>query len=138
MRYEDFKIGYSGTFTRTITEELNKKFADVVLDYNPVHFDDSRMKKTIFGRKITSGLLTASTIAVALVKMFTSNESLVIALKKTITLVAPVYIGDSITATVTVKERFPEKQRLLCYCSVKNQEGKEVLKEDFLVQILHK
>ena len=50
MKYDDFKVGYQGKYTRTITEELNKRFADVIGDYNPVHFDEARMKKSIFGK----------------------------------------------------------------------------------------
>ena len=137
MKYEDFKIGYQGSFTRTITEELNTKFGELVGDYNPVHFDEQRMKKTIFGRRATNGFLTESAIGVALVRMFTSNESLIIALKKDIKLCAPVFIGDTITAIVTVKEMYPEKHRLLCDVSVKKQDGTEVINAEFLVKILN-
>ncbi len=137
MRYDDFKIGYSGKFTKTITEEANKKFGEIVEDFNPVHFDEERMKKSIFGKRVTNGFLTESTIGTALVKMFTSENTIIIALKKEIKLLAPVFIGDTITATVTVKERYPEKERLLCDCSVRKQDGTEVVKADFLVKILN-
>lgn len=137
MRYEDFRIGYKGEFSTTITEEKNRKFGDLVGDNNPVHFDEKRMKKSIFGRTVTNGFLTESTIGSALVRMFTSDESMVIALKKSIKLVAPVFIGDSITATVTVKERHTEKQRLLCDAVVKRQDGTEVVTAEFLVKILN-
>ena len=136
MKYEDFKVGYRGTFTTTITEEKNRRFGELVGDFNPVHFDDEIMKKTIFGKKATNGFLTESTIGSALVKMFTSSETLIIALKKEIKLVAPVFINDTITATVTVRERFPEKQRLLCDAVVKKQDGTEAVKAEFLIKIL--
>lgn len=136
MRYDDFKIGYSGTFTKTITEEVNKKFGELVEDFNPVHFDEERMKKSIFGRRATNGFLTESTIGTTLVHMFTSDNSIVIALKKEIRLLAPVFIGDTITATVAVAERYPEKQRLLCNCSVKKQDGTTVVEAKFLIKIL--
>lgn len=137
MKYDNFVIGYKGTFTKTITEEVNRKFGELVEDFNPVHFDEKRMEKSIFGKKVTNGFLTESTIGTALVKMFTSNESVVIALKKEIKLLAPVFIGDTITATVTVKEKYSEKQRLLCDCSIKKQDGTEVVKAEFLVKILN-
>lgn len=136
MRYDDFKIGYTGTFTKTITEEVNRKFGELVGDFNPVHFDEERMKKSIFGRRATNGFLTESTIGTALVHMFTSNESIVIALKKEIKLLAPVFIGDTITATVTVAEIYPEKQRLLCDCIIKKQDSTIVVEAKFLVKIL--
>ncbi|MBI3026821.1 MaoC family dehydratase [Candidatus Woesearchaeota archaeon] len=136
MKYNDFKIGFQGTFTKTITEEVNRKFGELVEDFNPVHFDEERMKKSIFGRRATNGFLTESTIGAALVHMFTSDNTIVIALKKEIKLLAPVFIGDTITATVNVKEKYPEKLRLLCDCSVKKQDGTEVVKAEFLVKIL--
>lgn len=136
MKYEDFKVGYKGTFTKKITEEVNRKFGELVEDFNPVHFDEERMKKSIFGRRATNGFLTESTIGTSLVHMFTSKESVVIALKKEIKLLAPVFIGDTITATVTVAERYPEKQRLLCDCVVKKQDGAAVVEAKFLVKIL--
>lgn len=136
MRYDDFKIGYTGTFTKTITEEVNSRFGELVGDFNPVHFDEERMKKSIFGRRATNGFLTESTIGTSLVHMFTSNESIVIALKKEIKLLAPVFIGDTITATVTVAERYPKKQRLLCDCIIKKQDSTIVVEAKFLVKIL--
>lgn len=137
MRYDDFKIGYKGTFTTTITEEKNKQFGDLVGDHNPVHFDEERMRKSIFGKRATNGFLTETTIGSAMVKMFTSDESIVIALKKEIKLVAPVFIGDTITATVTVAERIPEKERLLCDCIVEKQDGTKVVDARFLIKILN-
>ena len=136
MKYDDFKVGYTGTFTKTITEEVNRKFGELVEDFNPVHFDEGRMKKSIFGRRATNGFLTESTIGTALVHMFTSDKSIVIALKKEIKLLAPVFIGDTITAIVTVAERYPEKQRLLCNCSVKKQDETSVVEAKFLIKIL--
>jgi len=137
MKYDNFKVGYKGEFSMTITEEKNKQFGDLVGDHNPVHFDEERMKRSIFGRRATNGFLTESTIGSALVKMFTSDKSIVIALKKEIKLIAPVFIGDTITATVTVKNRYPEKQRLLCDAVVKKQDGTEVVKAEFLIKILN-
>lgn len=136
MKYDDFKVGYTGTFTKTITEEVNRKFGELVEDFNPVHFDEERMKKSIFGRRATNGFLTESTIGTTLVHMFTSDESIIIALKKEIKLLAPVFIGDTITATVVVAERYPEKQRLLCNCTVKKQDGIVAVEAKFLIKIL--
>lgn len=136
MKYDDFQVGYKGTFTRQITEELNKQFGDMIQDHNPVHFDEERMKKSLFGRRATNAFLTESTIAVALVKMFTSDECVVIVLKKEIKLTAPVFIDDTITAEVTVTERYPEKKRLLCGITIKKQDGTEVVQAKFLTKIL--
>ena len=39
---------------------------------------------------------------------------------------APVYLGDTITATATIKELIPEKNRAVLTTEVVNQEGKVV------------
>ena len=137
MKFEDIEIGLEGTFSRTITEGLNREFGELIQDFNPVHFDEERMKKSIFGRKATNGFLTESTIGCALVKMFADSTSVPIALKKEIKLLAPVFIGDTITAKVVVREKIPEKQRLLCDASVKKQDGIEVVKAEFLIKLLY-
>lgn len=136
LKYSDFVEGYSGTFTRKITEDNNKLFGEVVGDFSPVHFDEERMLKSRFGKIIMNGFFTESAIGSALANMFTSNQTLVIALKKTMTLSAPVFIGDTITATVTVTKQIPEKKRLLCDCKVRKQDGTLVVDGEFLVKIL--
>ena len=137
MKYEDIKVGMEGTFSREITEDLNRKFAELVGDFNPVHFDEERMKKSIFGRRATNAFLTESTIGCALVNMFVSDEVVPIALKKEIKLIAPVFIGDTVTATVTVKEKQDEKQRLVLSAIVRKQDGTTVVEAEFLAKILN-
>lgn len=137
MDYDDFKIGYEGTYTTTITEEKNKMFADITGDFNPVHFDEKRMKKTIFGKIATNGFLTETTIGSALVKMFTSDNTLIIALKQENKLLAPVFVNDTITAKVKVVQRFPEKKRLACDCVITKQDGTKVVESKFLIKILN-
>ena len=137
MKFDDFQIGYSGSYTTRMTAEKNQKFGELTGDFNPIHFDEERMKKTIFGKCAINGLFTETAIGAALVKMFTSDETLIIALKQENKLLNPVFIGDTITATVKVTERYPEKQRLLCNCLTKNQDGKIVIDSKFLIKILN-
>ena len=66
MKYEDFKIGYKGEYTTTIIEEKNRLFGEITGDRNPVHFDEERMKKSIFGKIATNGFLTETTIGSAI------------------------------------------------------------------------
>ena len=136
MKYEEIKEGYTGNFTLEITEERNKEFGDLIGDHNPVHFDSERMKKSIFGKRATNGFLTETTIGSAIVKMFADDNNMPIVYKKEIRLLAPVFIGDTITSTVKVKEKKPEKERLGLECEVKKQDGTVVVKANFYAQIL--
>ena len=40
MKFDDFQIGYSGSYTTRMTAEKNQKFGELTGDFNPIHFDD--------------------------------------------------------------------------------------------------
>jgi acyl dehydratase len=48
---------------------------------------------------------------------------------------APVFLGDTITATCTVKEKIEDKGRLVMDCTVTNQDGKEVIVGEALIKV---
>ena len=47
VKWEDYEIGQSASFTKTITEEDVMKFAEVTGDYNPIHVN-TEYAKNIF------------------------------------------------------------------------------------------
>ncbi len=60
LKYDDFQKGMKIISQGiTITETHIVQFAELTEDYNPIHMDDEFSKKTIFGIRISHGLLTA-------------------------------------------------------------------------------
>lgn len=94
------KIGDTATRSKTITDVDIRAFADVSGDHNPIHIDDEFASQTMFGKRIAHGMLSASLISAVLANDLPGHGS--IYLGQTLKFVAPVLIGDEITARVTV------------------------------------
>jgi 3-hydroxybutyryl-CoA dehydratase len=115
---EDLKPGMSESFTKTVTERDIELFGEVSGDVNPVHFDEDFAKGTIFKGRIAHGVLSASYISTVLGMKMPGPGTIFMSL--TTRFKAPVRIGDTVTATCTVREVVADKRRVLfdCVCKV--------------------
>lgn len=123
--FNSIHVGQTFTFRRTFTEGDVALFCGVTGDFNPYHMDETFMQSSWFGRRIIPGLLTSS--------MITHIGGMIgfLATEMHFHYVAPVYIGDTITCTVTFTEK-DETQRLFHAEAVSvNQDGVEVLSSQF-------
>lgn len=93
-------IGDSASRSKTITEVDVQTFAAVSGDENPIHLDEEFAATTRFKKRIVHGMLSASLISAVLANDLPGQGS--IYLGQTLKFVAPVFIGDEITARVTV------------------------------------
>ncbi len=125
MKYSDFKIGMKAELSKTVTDEDIKKFAEVTLDYNPVHMDEEAGKNSIFGKRIAHGMISAGVISGVLGTKLPGEGSIYMA--QDLRFMAPVFIGDTITAICEIEELIPEKSRVILKTTVVNQDGKEVV-----------
>ena len=94
------KIGDTATRSKTITDANIRAFADLTGDHNPIHMDEQFASQSRFGKRIAHGMLSASLISAVLANDLPGHGS--IYLGQTLKFVAPVFIGDEITARVTV------------------------------------
>ncbi|NQV46687.1 MAG: hypothetical protein HQ504_02795 [Rhodospirillaceae bacterium] len=136
MKFDDFVIGYKGSLTRQVTIEYNNQFAEISGDFNPIHFDDTVGKKFGFKSAISNGFVTESRIAGALVETFGSEETVVVALEKNTRFLAPVYMGDVITATVEVVGRLRSMKALKIKAKCFNQNNVQVADTNMVIKIL--
>lgn len=107
---EDLTIGQSATYTRTVTEADIQQFGAVSGDLNPLHFDENYAKTTIFRGRIAHGMLSLSYLSTVLGTQLPGAGS--IFLSATVRFKAPVRIGDTVSATCTVREINSEKGRV--------------------------
>ena len=136
MNYDDFVVGYTGSFTRPVTEHDNTLFAELSGDYNPVHFDDDLARCLGYEGRISNGFVQESRIAAALVETFGSPTTLVVALEKNTRFVRPVYMGDVISATVEVVGRVEAMRALKIKAQCVNQNGDVVVSTRMTIKIL--
>jgi len=126
-----YKIGDSAQLSKTVKDEDVRNFAEVTGDKNPLHLDDAFASKTIFKRRIAHGFLTAGLISAVIGSKLPGNGT--IYLSQTLNFLAPVYIGDEITAKVEVFQVLKGGKRLRLKTQVINQNGTVVVNGEALV-----
>jgi acyl dehydratase len=90
-----------------LTEDHVRLYAQITGDRNPLHFDPAFAAGTRFGRLVVQGGLTTGLLH-ALVAMDLPGPGTVF-LSQNWKFVAPVFIGDTITAEVEVRSLHPSK-----------------------------
>jgi 3-hydroxybutyryl-CoA dehydratase len=83
----------------------------VSTDVNPAHIDEEYAKTTMFGGRIAHGMLSASFISAVLGNQMPGNGCIYVS--QTLKFKAPVRPGDTVKATVTVKEVNVAKNRVI-------------------------
>jgi 3-hydroxybutyryl-CoA dehydratase len=121
---EDLQPGMSASVSKTVTEADIVMFAGVSTDVNPAHLNEEYAKETQFGGRIAHGMLSASFISAVLANKLPGPGTIYMA--QTLKFKAPVRIGDTVTATVTVREVVVEKRRCVLD-SVCTVNGKPVI-----------
>jgi 3-hydroxybutyryl-CoA dehydratase len=121
----ELKVGDSAEISKTITETDINDFARLTGDFNPVHLDQAYAEKTIFKGRIAHGLLSVGLLSNVLGNILPGHGT--IYLSQEVKFLAPVRIGDAITAKVEVMELIPEKNRVKFRTTCINQEGKIVV-----------
>ncbi len=122
---QELKIGDSAQLSRTITEKDIEEFARVTGDTNPLHLDENFAQKTIFKGRIAHGLISMGLFSTILGNILPGYGT--IYLSHEIKFIAPVRIGDTITARVQVLEINVEKNRVKFRTTCINQDGKIVV-----------
>ena len=125
LTMKELEVGQSASHTKTITETDVYLFAGVTGDANPVHINEVYAQGGMFKTRIVHGMLSASLIS-AVLGMYLPGPGSIYA-KQDIKFLAPVYFNDTLTATCTVAEKIPERNRVIIDCKVTNQHGVDVI-----------
>ncbi|HEX8354497.1 MAG TPA: MaoC family dehydratase [Pyrinomonadaceae bacterium] len=124
-------VGDSAEISRTVTDEDVRAFAEVTGDRNPVHLDEEYAKGTRFGRRIAHGMLGASLISAVLANDLPGRGT--VYLSQTLRFTAPVFLGDTVTARVTVKQVREDKPVVTLETVCTNQRGERVVEGEAVV-----
>jgi len=108
-------------YSQTITDSDIKFFAAISGDRNPVHLDEIYAEKSRYRKRIAHGLLTASFFS-AIFGTKIPGEGCVY-VSQNLKFKRPVYIGDTVVASVEVTGLDFGKKRVLfsTECRVKNK-----------------
>lgn len=129
MKHE---IGQKASFSKTISEHDIYGFAGLCGDFNPVHINAIAAKESPFGKRICHGMLAASFISTVL-GMYLPGPG-TIYLRQSLDFQKPVYIGDTLTATVEITVIHKTKPILTLKTIVVNQNGECVIEGEAVVK----
>ncbi|EPT8871751.1 MaoC family dehydratase [Cronobacter dublinensis] len=115
---ENIKIGMTESYSQTITDADVKGFAGLSGDRNPVHMDEHYAQSSRFKRRIAHGMLSTSFFS-ALFGTKLPGEGCVY-VSQNVSFKKPVYVGDTVVATIEVTGVDIDKRRVYfdTYCKV--------------------
>jgi 3-hydroxybutyryl-CoA dehydratase len=128
---DEIRVGDTSEFTKTVSESDIYLYAGITGDTNPAHINEEYAKGTFFKTRVAHGMLSAGFISTVLGNKLPGAGTIYV--KQELTFMAPVHMGDTITARVEVIEIISEKNRvrLRTYCV--NQDGTTILDGEALV-----
>lgn len=131
----DLQVGQSAAWTKMITDEDVTLFASVSGDNNPVHMSEEFAMNTMFQKRIAHGMLCGSLFSTVLGTQLPGEGS--IYLSQSLQFKKPVYLNDTITATVTVIEVIEDRNRVVMDTTAINQRGEIVISGQAVLMPAH-
>jgi len=119
------KVGHWAQLTKQWTEADVREFSRLTGDANPLHIDEQYAMTTPFKRRIVHGMLSGSLIGTVAACTLPGPGS--IYLSQTFKFRCPVFIDDTVTATIQIKDINPKKKFVNFYTKVENQHGVVVI-----------
>lgn len=127
---DELKPGDFAEFSKTVSETDIYLFAGIVGDFNPAHLNEAYAKTTYFKTRIAHGMLAAGFVSSVIGMQLPGPGTIYIS--QELKFLAPVHIGDTVTAHVEVSEIDREKNRVRLRTWCVNQEGVKILEGDGL------
>ncbi|WP_373497819.1 MaoC family dehydratase [Desulfococcus sp.] len=127
----EIQTGDAAEFSKTVSETDIYLYAGITGDFNPAHINAAHAEKTFFKTRIAHGMLTAGFISTILGTLLPGPGT--IYLKQELRFLAPVRIGDTITARAEVTAKMEDKNKLTLKTTCTNQDGTVVLDGEAMV-----
>ena len=127
--YDSLQVGDSFSWTRRVTMDDVRTFADVTGDDNPIHIDEEAGAQSRFGRPVVHGVYVLGLASKVLGRDFPGPGSIAVSISAKF--LRPVPVGEEVTIEVKVAEKIEAhrhvKIRLYAYCGGKMAVGGEAV-----------
>ncbi|WP_336965770.1 bifunctional enoyl-CoA hydratase/phosphate acetyltransferase [Sphingobium aquiterrae] len=123
--FDEIAIGDTACVTRTLAEADIQLFALVSGDISPDRLDAGDAATDMFHRVIAHGMWGGGLISAVLGTELPGPGA--IYLSQSLRFTRPVGLGDTITASVTVREKWADHATILFDCRCVNQHGEDVI-----------
>lgn len=132
-----YAIGDTARFAKTVSEYDVYGFAGIVGDFYGVHLDEEYAKTTRFRTRIAQGSLSVGFLSTVMGYMAQKAPNPgAVSYRYDITFDAPVFIGDTVTAELTLREK--DEDRNVCVFTAKavRQDGTVVASGSTWLKVL--
>ncbi len=132
-----YTIGDTADFAKTVSEFDIYGFAGIVGDFYGVHIDEEYAKTTRFEKRIAQGCLSVGFLSTVMGHMAAKAPSPgAVSYRYDITFDAPVFIGDTVTARLTLREKDEERNVCVFTASVTRHDGTVVASGSTWLKVL--
>ncbi len=130
MAIDEICVSMSASYSQTITDADIKSYAGISGDNNPVHMSEEYAAESRFGKRIAHGFISASFFSALFGTRIPGPGCVYVS--QSLNFKRPVYIGDTVTASVIVTNIDKDKKRVFfnTVCKVKGKiviDGEAVL-----------
>ena len=122
--FDDIAVGDSATLTRTLSRADVKTFAVLSGDVNPTHVDDDYAARFGDGKLVAHSMLSGALLSSVLGNDLPGPGTRY--LRQDLRFMKPVHAGDTVTATVTVREKRADGSTIVFDCRCCDDEGQLV------------
>lgn len=121
MSIDEICVGMSASYSQTITDADIKCFAGISGDNNPVHMNEEYAAESRYGKRIAHGLISASFFSALFGTRIPGPGCVYVS--QSLNFKRPVYIDDTVTASVVVTNVDKGKSRVFfdTVCKVKGK-----------------
>ncbi|MGC9402637.1 MaoC family dehydratase [Vibrio genomosp. F10 str. 9ZC157] len=118
---DELTIGMSASYSQTITDADIKQYAGLSGDRNPVHLDENYAERSRFKKRIAHGMISSGFFSALFGTKLPGEGCVYVA--QSLKFRKPVYINDTVEATVVIKDIDIDKRRVYfdTYCKVGRQ-----------------
>lgn len=129
--------GKAVSFSKTVGESDVYLFAGITGDLSPNHIDETAMAKTRYGRRIAHGALLVGFMSNTSTAMIAELGGAAVSYGyNRVRFIAPVFIGDTITVTYTIREVDLDASKTFADVVVSNSEGTVVAAAEHILFFL--
>jgi acyl dehydratase len=129
--FDELNVGDTTQITRTLRPQDIELFAVLSGDVNPAHVDEEFARSDPFHKVIAHGMWGGALIS-AVIGTEPPRPG-TIYLDQSLSFRRSVGLGDTVTVRVTVREKIPDKKRVVLDCACTNQSGETVIQDEALV-----
>ena len=131
MRYP---VGMKASFSKTVSEADVTSFAGLTGDFGALHVDAEYARRTRYGKRTAHEIMAAGLISAVLSTRLPGPGA--VCLSQQLEFLAPIFIGDTITAQVEVTAWQPEKYILTLKTVCSNQDARQVVTGQAVLMLL--